>query len=428
MPDRGPDDASRRSPPMRVAMISAFPPNPQGEANYAGQVVAALAAVCPALRIHVVALRHPDGAEGPLPPNVTVERVVDPEARYGRWRAPWRVLRAVRAFAPDVVHCQHPFKREFGGFAGETMLVFLLALRLHRIPCVVTLHNTSQPEEVAALLEEKRVGRLAGWLYRTYLQVLYRTAGLLASRTHLVSAGDASPASARFAAVYGLSAARTRDEPHPCSDPVVMPDREAAREALGLDDGLLVLATGFVRPDKGFDVLLAACAGLQEELPRMTLVVAGLPERHADWAHARALEAMRAESPQPERIRLQFEFLPDEVMRRYIAAADLLVLPYRRTGGASGPLHTALGLGKPTIATAIGQNVGLADQCLLVPPNDVAALATAIRRLLSTPTEASALAQRARAYATRHTWPALATTYLETYRLLVPGRGNDACG
>jgi glycosyltransferase involved in cell wall biosynthesis len=73
-------------------------------------------------------------------------------------------------------------------------------------------------------------------------------------------------------------------------------------------------------------------------------------------------------------------YLPDETLAAYVRQASVLVLPYR-SATQSAVVQLAFGQGTPVITTHVG---GLAEAVahkqtgLVVPPEDVAALAAAI--------------------------------------------------
>ena len=97
-------------------------------------------------------------------------------------------------------------------------------------------------------------------------------------------------------------------------------------------------------------------------------------------------------------------------MARYFAAADLLVMPYRRIS-QSGVLYLALSLGVPVVATRVGslpETLRDGDSALLVPAEDPDALSEALVRGLGDAELRDRLAEGGRSIARRHSWPAIA--------------------
>lgn len=181
-------------------------------------------------------------------------------------------------------------------------------------------------------------------------------------------------------------------------------ERVAARRELGLA-AQTVLALGRLVAVKGLESLLAAL----RQLSGVELFIAG------DGPLRPALE--QAARPLGRRVRF-FGEVHGEQRRRLLHGCDALVLPSRvlpdgRTEGAPTVLLEALAAGCPIVATAVGgvaEVVG--DAGLIVPPDDPAALAAALKQVLFDPGAAAALGHRARARAASYDWAAIAPRLL----------------
>ena len=170
-----------------------------------------------------------------------------------------------------------------------------------------------------------------------------------------------------------------------CSMPLLLrpdisrTDRARCRRTLGLgSEERLVLFVGHGRHYKGLDILLRAWgqSGLAGEA---RLLVAGEVLARRSWRRH------LTRSARMNSVLLYDRYLDDTELLEFLAAADLLVLPYRRAS-QSGILPVARALGLPVVASNTG---GLAEQMLpgmeadeLCRPGDVAALVLALRRSL----------------------------------------------
>jgi glycosyltransferase involved in cell wall biosynthesis len=137
----------------------------------------------------------------------------------------------------------------------------------------------------------------------------------------------------------------------------------------------LLVAAGRLTRQKGIDLLLAALPALVDGHPGLQLCIAG------DGPERRGLAAQVRELGLGERVR----FLGERAdLPALLAAADLFVLPSRNEGSPYVLLE-ALALGRPIVATAVGDVAatlaGVADAGL-VPAGDTGALAAAIDRRL----------------------------------------------
>jgi glycosyltransferase involved in cell wall biosynthesis len=165
------------------------------------------------------------------------------------------------------------------------------------------------------------------------------------------------------------------------------------------DDAVALLAVGAVVERKGYDLLVAALAKLKHLSWR--LVIAGDHGRSPEAF--RRLEADIAWFGLADRITLLGAVSAQQLASLY-ATSDLFVLPSRFEGYGMA-FAEAIAHGLPVIGTtagAIPQTVP-AGAGILVRPDDVDALASALRRLIENPHERERLAAGARA-ATFPSW------------------------
>jgi glycosyltransferase involved in cell wall biosynthesis len=156
-------------------------------------------------------------------------------------------------------------------------------------------------------------------------------------------------------------------------------EREKARAALGVEAGeRIALFIGFVRPYKGVDVVLEAFHQLPASVPWRFLVAGEAWGSTGDELVAQAHRLGLG-----SRVELRLGWVPEDEMHRLLAAADLVVLPYRGASqSAVAPL--ALAHGVPVLASEVG---GLPEVVVdgrtgrLVPPGDPEAIADVLRQL-----------------------------------------------
>jgi glycosyltransferase involved in cell wall biosynthesis len=183
---------------------------------------------------------------------------------------------------------------------------------------------------------------------------------------------------------------------------VVRPGTDRVPAAPGSSDGIVrLLSVGSVLPVKGYDLLIAALATLTE-MP-WELTIAG--DRTRNPAAAAQLDADIEARGLGDRIAV-LGAVPSERIKELFLASDVFVLASRFEGYGMA-LAESIAHGIPVVSTmtgAIPQTVP-AGTGLLVPPNDAAALARALCRLIGDPAERRRLAMNAHAAASQlPTW------------------------
>jgi glycosyltransferase involved in cell wall biosynthesis len=220
----------------------------------------------------------------------------------------------------------------------------------------------------------------------------------LAAAAHVVTT---SAATARtVVADFGVAADRIT---------VARPGTDPVAPARSSDDGVVrLLAVGSLVPRKGYDVLIAALAVLAD-LP-WQLTIAG--DRTRDPATAKRIDDEIRQANLADRVAVLGAVPPERIMALY-GVADLFVLASRFEG--YGMVYAeAIAHGLPVIGTtagAIPETVPPAAG-VLVPPDDVSALASVLRRLIENPNERRRLAAAAHAAAgDLPTWEASAKLF-----------------
>jgi len=403
------------APVVRVLLVTGeYPPTIGGVGDY----TAALAAQ---LRVAGAVAAVLTGVGAASPDDLAVRRTV-PE--WGVRGSP-AIGRVVAALRPDLVHIQY----QAGAFAGRGEIIALpwwLARRA-ALPTVVTFHDRCVPYLFP------KAGPLRAFALRTLARggaatiatngddwLALRADWATERQLHLIPIGSNIPA---------LPADERRAV------------RDATRSALGVGPDTTVIAYfGLVSASKGVDLLLDAVASAAAHgLTDFRLLLIGGGASATDGASFGAdgdlAGALRARGLAERAI--VTGALPAAAVAAYLAASDLMVLPYR--DGASwrrGSLLAALAAGAPTITTvpqagydAAGALPTLTDgvEVALVPPDDVQALAAAIGRLAADPASRARLAAGGRAIAARFDWPTIVNAHLELYANL-PNRAGPPRG
>jgi beta-1,4-mannosyltransferase len=188
-------------------------------------------------------------------------------------------------------------------------------------------------------------------------------------------------------------------------------DRAASRAVLGLPtDGPLLLNFGTLRPYKNIEGLIEAFSALPTAT-RGTLLIAGAAK---SAAYAEELRRCAAAVPGVE---LRAEFIADEHLPTYLAAADLVVLPYRSLL-TSGILLWALSYARPVVAPAFGpvhELVFEGQTGFLFTPGSDDSLRAALERALAYH-DLQAMGQAGLATMHKLAWPRIAERTAQLYR------------
>ncbi len=176
----------------------------------------------------------------------------------------------------------------------------------------------------------------------------------------------------------------------------------------------IITLMGFLRPDKGLDILVEALRSLKDS--SATLVIGG-------EIQSSEMEYFVYELLDSGHIFIE-KYLSNEEMLMLASLADIILLPYKDKPGAysvSGVLHLSMGSLKPIIGTSVPRLIELYQYAprFIVKPNDPRELALKIRWLAENYELAVAYASSLYSYAVRTQWIRMARRHLALYNVLL---------
>jgi glycosyltransferase involved in cell wall biosynthesis len=396
---------------MRIVLLTAeYPPQPGGVGDYTHRLALALAddAHAPA-----VLTGASTGSASPLLAHEQPPRVLRQIGGWG-WRC-WRdTIAALDTLRPAVLHIQY----QTGAYSMHpaiNLLPWRLRALPHRPAVAVTFHDLLEPYLFP------KAGRVRRWV----------TLRLARDADHVIATNDEDAAALLAAGVQPPD--RITTIPIGSNIPVAPPpgyDRAAWRAELGIrPDDLVVAYFGLLSHNKGIDLLLDALSHLHEPTvpPMRLLLIGGAATAPQDRAYADAVRQQIDHLHLSERVIVTGHVEPAAVSA-HLLASDIVALPFR--GGASlrsGSLLAALSHGAAVVTTSTAaQRHTLpapitarpvdGEHLLLVPAEDSAALAAALRRLAADSALRARLGSGAQALAAHFSWEAIARRHTQVYQ------------
>jgi glycosyltransferase involved in cell wall biosynthesis len=370
--EQGQTEVSRRV--VSVGFVSTALPTPCGIATFTTALATALergGVACSVVRV----LDTPEPA-----PTTSAVPIVATLVASDRST----IASAVRALnRRDVAVIQHEYGL-YGGADGEDVLDVMAGVR---VPIITILHTVlPHPSDHQRWVLNEVVRR------SDEVVVMSRTAR------------------ATLSEVYEIGATPTSVIAHGA---MVMPATTPARGARPL-----ILTWGLIGPGKGIEWAIDAVATLRDLVPRPRYVVAGRTHpkvlANSGDAYRRSLERRVRERHAGSMVEFDNSYRSLDSLEQLIASADVVILPYdSREQATSGVLVDAVAAGRPVVATAFPHAVELLSSGagLIVDQGDVAAMAFALRRILTEPATAAAMRAEAARLAPTLSWDAVALRY-----------------
>lgn len=248
------------------------------------------------------------------------------ESDAGDRSTSWSELRqaAHRLRDCDVVHLQWKLADWDPRLGGIPRME--LVLQSLRRPVVITLHDVFEREGLwqrhlsPGALGLRRLGHAASSLVVHSEDERRRLEGLVPAR-------------------------KVEVVPHFVEVRATLPDRAAAREALGVTGLRVVTLLGYLTKRRGHRLVIDALRDLPEDV--IALFVGSVIDGREHIA--RALQEHAAEAGVAERVRFM-GYVPDDVLEQVLVATDVALCPFERMA-ASGALATWISAGRPIVAS-----------------------------------------------------------------------------
>jgi glycosyltransferase involved in cell wall biosynthesis len=361
--------------PLRYGFLSTYPPTQCGLATFTAALFDELTSTAPGASSGVVRLLDAPAGPGPRPAAVVGDLVA------GTPGGPCRAARLLNGF--DVVVVQHEYG-VYGGLDGDEVIEVLDNVE---VPVVVVLHTVL----VRPTPHQREV-----------LEALVASADAVVVMTET--------ARVRLVDGYRAHTHRVSVIPHGAAENRRAAPARSARPT--------VLTWGLLGPGKGIEWGIAAMAELADLDPAPRYLVAGLTHpkvlAREGEAYRDGLAALAARLGVTDAVVFDHCYLDPGSLAELVSGADVILLPYDSVDQVtSGILIEAVTALRPVVATRFPHAVELLGDGtgLLVPHGDVAAIAAAVRSIITDDGVVRGLASATAAHAPELLWPAVARRY-----------------
>lgn len=399
---------------MKIGFIAGWPPeDKQGESNYAYKIITEYKKIYKQDVINVFAhvnkktskkFQYSIGEHD----NILIRRVTNGSNFFSRsirsLVLPFIILKS----GCRVVHYQGVHTPLYGGLFGETMLLNFFILRIFGVKQFYSLHSTWMKEDLNKLVFDKKKGRFSSYLFRKYYWFYLKAVYFFMNKVFVVSCGNKDVAVNAFLKDWGLKSSKTFKENHPCH----LGEETENFNTEKFEKNILCL--GYVREDKGLHYLIDAFERIAVSNHNLRLVIGGEPIGKEGEKYVEYLKEKIKKSPISKNIRYIDGYIEQTQFQNLFNTSSVVVIPYARSIGPSGPIHYALGRKKIVVASNIGHNSNLPDLVCLY--NSVEDLPEALLKALNNDEYTFMLRENIDKYIKKNSWYNMAVEYNKYYK------------
>jgi len=369
---------------LKIALISTYPPTICGIARYTRYLAQALSRI-EGVEIYIL-------SEGGRTLEGEAFPVLDTYSRKSPFKS--TILRKIDEEKPDVVHFQHDpdlFPRT------QELLELFEVIHKRQIQLVVTVHTADTGKN--AVIDW-------GAFYKKTLEC-----------GHLIVHNAMSAASVKS---YGLPMDNVHVIAHGTAFPP-LPSREDARRELGLgQNDFIFLVLGFIHALKNHHTVILGFNKVKNR-GRSKLLIAGVAAG-GRWYNKLYVAGCRLLGIFNRSIIRHNRFIEDEQIATYLAAADVMLLPYwQKYPSASGIFHLGIGSNLAVICSdsvkfsEVKPCIGAKEKQVFVPMLSPSGWGRAMSNIADSPALNTEIRDLLHAYAKKTSWENIAEEHLDLY-------------
>lgn len=408
------ENYSNSSKPLKICIISSFPPNKGGESTYAFSYVKALEKYLgnKIEQIHVITFNEKKNEKDEQEKfvKVTIHRVFN-SFDHSRHFSFFKILRLILKLRPDFVHCEYsptPF-HNFGGLLGEPLLfLFLIVKRLLKIPVIVTLHTIWLPHEVKQRASEFSKNAVVRSLITKYFMGFMKFYSKVVDKFYLLSNTKSKKMVNDFCSSFNIPISHVGIELHGIWKTNEI-NIKAKLESASQGDQVNIRCLGFINPYKGYEFAIYAMKDVKEAILNARLTIAGdfTPNfaQHESKRYIQKLNRIIQEENLNAVVKIVQKYLTENEFQHFIDTSDIILLPYSRVVAASGILHDAISRKIPVIISGSGDLFNeLSEFIPLVPAQNAELLANEIVRICTSSEYRKKIISNYQDYIDAHDW------------------------
>lgn len=330
----------------------------------------------------------------------------------------FKLIKVIIKKRVNIVHLQYGPYSKFGFLLGEPLLILTFILKsVIKIPTIVTLHSIWSFIEVYQRIRERGKNAVIAYLGAIYYYLFMFIFLHLFTRVLLCVNFKSSRFTSYIARYFKLPRNKVKEIIHGTEDPKYSEISEGSRAKSSKD--FSVLCFGFIRPDKGYEYAIEALDYIQNY--RIKLIIAGKPITLSDYKYLEFLMRLVKNRALENKVKIISHFLSDYEIDNLFRNCDVLLLPYIRRVGPSGPIAYATAYACPIIATYDNKFFGdIKEEFILyVPPKNSRAIAKAIEKLINNSSLYFTLRKKALLYSFKNTFHKVAKIHIEIYKELL---------
>jgi glycosyltransferase involved in cell wall biosynthesis len=233
----------------------------------------------------------------------------------------------------------------------------------------------------------------------------------------IVSCGNKTIAVDEFVNEWNLTGNKLFKENHPCQNYKIDKIDYKSDLNINIEEGVrVILCLGYVRRDKGIHNLIQAFDVLATKYNNIRLIIGGETIGADGEKYYHELKNQITKTKNIGKINYLSNYISQDVFQYLFSLSTIVVVPYSRVIGPSGPVHYALGRSKIVVASNLGHNCNLEGEICLYDNSSLESLINALDKVLNNSEFVEEMQSKIELYRLENTWENMSKNYNNFYK------------
>jgi glycosyltransferase involved in cell wall biosynthesis len=405
----------------KIAFVAGWPPfDRQGEANYAANIVKEYKLVFPESEIIVYAhVKDKNNILGIINDDngIKIRRVTNGNNFLERTIRSLFLGFYIIKDRCKIVHYQGVHTPLYGLLFGESMIFTFFLLKVFGKKQFYSLHSTWLKADLINLMKEKNKTKFLTSIFVLYYGFYLKSVKLLMNKFLIVSCGNKTIAVDEFVNEWNLTGNKLFKENHPCQNYKIDKIDYKSDLNINIEEGVrVILCLGYVRRDKGIHNLIQAFDVLATKYNNIRLIIGGETIGADGEKYYHELKNQITKTKNIGKINYLSNYISQDVFQYLFSLSTIVVVPYSRVIGPSGPVHYALGRSKIVVASNLGHNCNLEGEICLYDNSSLESLINALDKVLNNSEFVEEMQSKIELYRLENTWENMSKNYNNFYK------------
>jgi len=330
---------------MKISMITPFPPDKEGPAEYSKMLVNRLNEKYN-IDFQIIKRKYIKKCKLYDDCNYIILPIWE-----NNLRSLITMIRYIIKFNPELIHLQYGPFPSYGGILGEPILLLLYILKLYNYPIIITFQSYLTYNNIKRIFNKFFMGQILSIIYYIYYYFIMLFILSCFNKILLLVIDSNSGIKKELFRLFPFY----KDKIIETHNGILIPINSMGYKNFKLKNKYInkkiLYTVGFIRRQKGYENLIKILPKLINNIPNILYVISGYAKSNDDKEYLKNIVKLVSNKSLNKYVEINNRYITNEEILYTLLYTDLFVVPYVFFEGPSGPLVLAREMGVKVLST-----------------------------------------------------------------------------